>query len=268
MFKGKVVIVTGASSGIGKASATEFALLGAKVVLVARNRERLERTAQELSPLTQVLSIECDVKSEEECKKMVDTVLTTFGRIDILINNAGISMRALFNSVELSVLREVMEINFWGTVNCTKWALPHILESGGSIVGVISIAGYKGLPARTGYSASKFAIYGFLETLRIEHLKDRLHVMIFAPGFTSSNIRENALLANGAKQGETPRDESKMMSAQECAKHLVKGIRKRKREVILTPIGKLLVFLNKLSPKLVDHLEYNFMKREKDSPLK
>lgn len=268
MFKDRVVIITGASSGIGKAAANQFATYGAKIALVARNRERLEAVAQELSLKTEVVAIECDVRSEEECKRMVERVLDTFHQIDILINNAGISMRALFNSVDLSVVREVMDINFWGTVNCTKWALPHILKQGGSIVGVISIAGYKGLPARTGYSASKFAIYGFLETLRIEHLKDKLHVMIFAPGFTSSNIRENALLADGTKQGETPRDESKMMSAQECAKHLIKGIRKRKAEVVLTPIGKLLVFLNKIAPRVVDRLEYNFMKKEQGSPLK
>jgi Short-chain dehydrogenases of various substrate specificities len=136
------------------------------------------------------------------------------------------------------------------------------------LVGVISIAGFKGLPARTGYSASKFAIYGFLDTLRVEHLHDGLHVMIFAPGFTASNIRQVALTADGSAQGETPRDEDKMMSAEEVARRLVKGVRKRKAEIILTPIGKLTVWLNKFFPRLVDKLEYNYMKKEPNSPLK
>jgi len=160
-------------------------------------------------------------------------------------------MRAMFKDLDLSVIRRLMDVNFWGTVYCTKYALPHILKTEGSVVGVISIAGFKGLPARTGYSASKFAIYGFfLDTLRVEHLKDNLHVMIFAPGFTASNIRESALVADGSHQGETPRDENKMMTAQECAKHLIKGIKKRKAQVILTFIGKLTVLLNKFFPRI------------------
>ncbi|MPM96003.1 putative oxidoreductase SadH [bioreactor metagenome] len=177
-------------------------------------------------------------------------------------------MRAMFKDLDLSVIKKLMDVNFWGTVYCTKYALPHILKTHGSIVGVISIAGFKGLPARTGYSSSKFAIYGFLDTLRVEHLKDNLHVMIFAPGFTASNIREEALVSDGSRQGETPRDEASMMTAEECARHLIKGIEKRKAQVILTPVGKLTVFLNKFFPRLVDRLEYNYMKKEPDSPLK
>ena len=152
---------------------------------------------------------------EEDCRNLIEHAVARFGRIDILVNNAGISMRAMFKDLDLNVIRRLMDVNFWGTVYCTKYALPHILKTEGSVVGVISIAGFKGLPARTGYSASKFAIYGFLDTLRVEHLKDNLHVMIFAPGFTASNIRESALVADGSHQGETPRDENKMMTAQE-----------------------------------------------------
>ena len=177
-------------------------------------------------------------------------------------------MRAMFRDLDLSVIKSLMDVNFWGTVFCTKYALPWLLKSKGSVVGVISIAGFKGLPARTGYSASKFAIYGFLDTLRVEHLHDGLHVMIFAPGFTSSNIRNVALVADGTRQGETPRDEEKMMSAEAVAKRLAKGIKKRKSQIILTPIGKLTVFLNKFFPRLVDRLEYDYMKREPNSPLK
>lgn len=267
-FKEKVVIVTGASSGIGLASAKEFATNGASVVLAARNRGKLDEIVSQLENPSNHLAIECDVTKEEECKNLIEKSVERYGKIDILINNAGISMRALFLELSLEAFREVMEVNFYGTVNCTKYALPYILKEGGSIVGVISIAGYKGLPARSAYSASKFAIYGFLETLRLEYLKEKLHVMIFAPGFTSSNIRERALTADGTPQGETPRDEGKMMSAEECAKHLLKGIKKKRREVILTAVGKTLVLLNKFFPKLVDRLEYNYMKKEPGSPFK
>lgn len=268
MLKDKVVIITGASSGIGLAAAKEFANEGAKVVLAARNIDKLLDIGKELSKITEVLSVKTDVTREQDCKNLIEQTVARFGKLDILVNNAGISMRALFKDLNLTVIKQLMDVNFWGMVYCTKYALPYILKSEGSIVGVISIAGFKGLPARAGYSASKFAIYGFLDTLRIEHLKDNLHVMVFAPGFTASNIREAALVADGSHQGETPRDESKMMTAEVCAKHLIKGIKKRKAQVVLTPLGKLLVVLNKFFPRLVDRLEYNYMKKEPNSPLR
>lgn len=268
MFNNKVVIITGASSGIGLAAAREFANQGAYLVLAARRENLLSEIEKELSAITKVIVVKTDVSIEEDCKNLIDKTVEHFGKIDILINNAGISMRALFKDLDLLVIKQLMDVNFWGTVYCTKYALPWLLNSQGSVVGVISIAGFKGLPARTGYSASKFAIYGFLDTLRIEHLKDNLHVMIFAPGFTTSNIRFAALTADGSKQGETPRNEADMMSAEECAKQLAKGINKRKAQVVLTFTGKLVVLLNKFFPRLVDKLEYNFMKKEPDSPLK
>lgn len=275
-MKGKVAIVTGASSGIGLATAREFASRGARVVLAARNTSKLESVVNELnqkypadlSGKANFIAVTTDVSKEEDCKRLVGKTLEHFGKIDILVNNAGISMRALFKDLDLSVIKNLMDVNFWGTVYCTKYALPHLLEVKGSVVGVISIAGFKGLPARTGYSSSKFAVYGFLDTLRVEHLHDGLHVMIFAPGFTTSNIRHTALTADGSQQGETPRDEAKMMSAEEVAARMAKGIIRRKSQIVLTPIGKLLVVLNKFFPRLVDILEYNYMKQEPDSPLK
>ncbi|EKD31158.1 MAG: Short chain dehydrogenase, partial [uncultured bacterium] len=172
MLKNKVVIITGASSGIGLAAAREFAAEGAKLVLAARNAERLKEIEAELSLITEVLPVKTDVSVEADCKNLIEHAVARFGGIDILVNNAGISMRAMFKDLDLDVIRRLMDVNFWGTVYCTKYALPHILSKEGSVVGVISVAGFKGLPARTGYSASKFAIYGFLDTLRIEHLKD------------------------------------------------------------------------------------------------
>lgn len=166
----KVVIITGASSGIGKALAYEFAGRGAKLVLAARNIQKLNEIKADLSSI-KILSIKTDVSKEEDCRNLVEKTIEKWGRVDVLINNAGISMRALFADMNLDVMRRLMDVNFWGTVYCTKYALPYILEQRGSVVGVISIAGYIGLPGRTAYSASKFAIRGFLDTLRVENLK-------------------------------------------------------------------------------------------------
>lgn len=270
-YKDKVIIVTGASSGIGLASARKFASLGAKLVLASRNLDKLEEIAEELSAVTHQQSVICvktDVTKEEDCKNLIERTIEHFGKIDVLINNAGISMRAVFNELDLDVIKRLMDTNFWGTVYCTKYALPYLLETKGSVVGVISTAGYVGLPARTGYSASKFAVRGFLETLRIEHLYDGLHVMIFAPGFTTSNIRNVALTADGSPQGETPRKEERMMSAERVARIMARGIYRRKTHMVLTPLGKVTLFANRRLPRVADKLEYRMMANELDSPLK
>lgn len=180
-FKGKVIIITGASSGIGLASAKCFATKGAKLVLAARSYDKLLELAESLPSCCESLCVKTDVSKEEDCKNLIDRTVERFGKIDILVNNAGLSMRALFKELDLSVIRCLMDTNFYGTVYCTKYALPYLLEAKGSVVGIISTAGFVGLPARTGYSASKFAIRGFLETLRMEHLYDDLHVMILLP---------------------------------------------------------------------------------------
>ena len=177
-------------------------------------------------------------------------------------------MRALFADVELSVIKQLMDINFWGTVFCTKHALPYLLKNKGSVVGVSSIAGYKGLPGRTGYSASKFAMQGFLETLRIENLKTGLHVLIACPGFTASNIRNTALSKDGSMQGDSPLDEGKLMTSEEVATRIINAIEKRKDRIVMTTQGKLVVLLNKFFPKLIDKMVYNHMAKEPDSPFK
>ena len=267
-FEGKVAIVTGASSGIGLATATLLAKYKAKVVLAARSEDKLNEICKDLSQYAEVISVKTDVSVESDCRNLVEQTVKRFGRIDILINNAGISMRAMFKDLDLNVIRRLMDVNFWGTVYCTKYALPYILENKGSIVGVISTAGYKGLPGRTGYSASKFAINGFLDTLRSEHLYDGLHVMIYAPGFTSSNIRKTALMADGSQQGETPREEGKMMTSERVAEIMLNHIRKRSRRATLTFTSKLLLVLTRLFPTITDHMEYWYMAREPDSPFK
>jgi short-subunit dehydrogenase len=177
-------------------------------------------------------------------------------------------MRALFNDADLDVLRRLMDVNFWGTVYCTKYALPYILKSGGTVVGVSSIAGFKGLPGRTGYSASKFAMNGFLESLRVENLNNGINVLTVCPGFTASNIRNVALGKDGSAQGESPRDEQKMMQPEEVALHMVNAIKKRKKLIVLTGQGKLVVLLNKLFPSWVDKLTLKEMAKENNSPFK
>ncbi|MCH3942034.1 MAG: SDR family oxidoreductase [Bacteroidales bacterium] len=268
-FRDKVIIVTGASSGIGLASARLFGSLGANVVMAARSYEKL----LELAPTVngdpeKVLCVKTDVSVEEDCKNLIAKTVEQFGRIDILVNNAGLSMRAMFKDLDLSVIKRLMDVNFWGTVYCTKFALPYLLATKGQVVGVISTAGYCALPARTGYSSSKFAIRGFLDAIRIEHLKDGLNVLVFAPCYTSSNVRNAALTADGSAQGSTPLNEGRLMSAEECAMHLAKALEKRRSEVILGALGKASVWVHRLFPRLMDRLTYKYIARETGSPFK
>jgi dehydrogenase/reductase SDR family member 7B len=268
-MKDKVIVITGASSGIGRALAFECGKRGAKLAISSRNIEKLQEVADHLVSMKRdVLVVKADVSMESDCAALISKTMETYGRIDVLINNAGISMRALFEDVDLKVIKQLMDTNFWGTVYCSKQALPFLLKSKGSLVGVSSIAGYKGLPGRTGYSASKFAMQGILEVIRIENRKKGLHVLIASPGFTASNIRNLSLTKDGTSQGETPLDESKLMSAEEVAKQIGDAIEKRKRTLILTTQGKLTVLLNKFFPSFMDKMVYNHMAKEPDSPFK
>jgi short-subunit dehydrogenase len=203
-------------------------------------------------------AVACDVSNEEECKRFIESTIETFGGIDILINNAGISMRALFMDSATEVTRKVMEINFLGAVYCTKYALPSILERQGTVVGVSSTAGYRGLPGRSAYSASKFALQGWLESLRTELLRSGVNVMWVCPGFTASNIRHVALNSKAEAKGQSVLDEGKIMTAEECAHHILRAIEKRKRTLVLTFTGKVTVLINKFFPSLADRLTYNY----------
>ena len=268
-FRDKVVIVTGASSGIGEGLAREFAARGAKVVLGARSLQKLEAIAAEIRARGGTAACcACDVVEPDDCRRLVDTAVQTFGGLDVLVCNAGLSMRALFDDVDLAVLHRLMDVNFWGTVNCCKYALPYLQASKGSIVGISSVAGLHGLPGRTGYSASKYAMTGFLETLRIENLKKGLHVMIACPGFTASNVRFSALTADGSQQGETPRDEARMMTAAQVARIVARGILRRKRLCLMEAEGRATHFVKKFAPAFLDRMFYLVMAREPDSPLK
>lgn len=269
-LKDKIVIITGASSGIGRALAIECAKRGANIVLAARQYVALCELAEIIDRQYHVksLAVQCDVSVEEDCAQLVKQTILTFGRIDVLVNNAGISMRALFKDADVKVLKSLMDVNFWGTVYCTKYALPEITKTQGSIVGVSSIAGYKGLPGRTGYSASKFAMNGFLDVVRMENLKTGVHVLTACPGFTASNIRNTALNKEGIQQGESTLNEEKMMTAEEVAQKIADGIENRARTLVMTVQGKLTVILNKFIPGLLDKLVYNVIAKERNSLLK
>lgn len=266
-MKNKVVVVTGASSGIGKACATFFASKGSRVVLSARSHETLKSISDKLNEKGyDTTHIAADVCKESDCRRLINETLKRYKKIDVLINNAGVSMRAILEDLELSVFEKVMRVNFFGTVYCTKYALPHILTTKGSIIGISSIAGYKGLPARCAYSASKFAMHGFLESLRIENLEKGIHVLTACPGFTASNIRKKALSKDGTVQAESPRDEATMMSADEVAEKVYTSTINRQNSLVLTINGKLTVFLNKFFPNLVNRLVFNHLKKEPNSP--
>ena len=268
-MKGKAVIITGGSSGIGKALGEVFGRQGSKILITGRNKAELDEAVQELLRKgIDVAGCQADVSIEADNQRMASEAIRLFGKIDILINNAGITMRSLFEEVDLDVVKKVMDINFYGVLYATKCCLPEIIKNKGSVIGISSVAGYRGLPGRTGYSASKFALNGFLEVLRTEMLKKDVHVLTACPGFTTSNIRKRSLTKDGSLQGDSPRDENKMMSAEDCAQHIYKATVKRKNIIVLTVEGKFTVLLNKWFPGLMDRIVYDVMAKEPDSPLK
>src|SRR4029079_18942856 len=260
-FNNKVVAVTGGSEGIGKALVEALLQKGAKVSTCGRNNDKLYslRTDFASFPLHTTVT---DVSNENDCRRFIESTIKVFGGIDILINNAGISMRAELKDASVDVIKKVMEINFFGAVYCTKYALPFLIERKGSIVGVSSMAGYRGLPGRSGYSASKHALQGWMEAIRTELLESGVNVMWVCPGFTTSNIRNAALNKEGEAQGESPMDEGKMMTAEDCAKRILSAIEKRKRTIVMTFQGKRTVFMNKFFPGLADKMVRKFFYKE------
>lgn len=256
-LKGKIIAITGGTTGIGRAMIDVLIKKGAKISTCGRSQDNLYNL-QVLYSNQPLHTVVADVSNEQDCKLFIDSTIQLFGGIDVLINNAGISMRALVEETDLFTIKKVMDINFWGTVYCTKFALKSIIERKGVIVGVSSIAGYRGLPGRSGYSASKHAVNGWLEALRTEVMDKGVNVMWVCPGFTASNIRNAALNSSGQSQGESPMDEGKMMTAEVCARHIIRAIEKRKRTLVLTFTGKRTVWLNKFFPGWTDKLTRNF----------
>jgi short-subunit dehydrogenase len=256
-FSNKVVVVTGGSDGIGKALVELLLQQGAKVATCARNHDKLYQLEKRNSgrPL---FVFTADVSNETDCNNFIQSAMKRFGRIDILINNAGLSMRALMKDLDIATLRKIMDVNFWGTIYCTRLVLDQVIKNKGTIVGILSVAAFRGLPGRTGYSASKFAVNGFLEALRVELADDDVNVMWVYPGFVSSNIRYTALDETAGQKGESTMDESKMMTPAECAQHILRGIEKRKRSVILTALAKRTLYMTRFFPSLADKLIRKF----------
>ncbi|MBP6687264.1 MAG: SDR family oxidoreductase [Lacibacter sp.] len=260
-FQGKVVVVTGGSDGIGKALVEMLLTQGAKVATCGRNHDKLYTLQQMFVGMPLHTSV-ADVSNEADCNHFIESTVKAFGGIDVLINNAGLSMRALIADSDVNAYKKLMDVNFWGTVYTTKAALPYIIERKGTIAGISSIVGNRGIPGRSAYSASKFAMQGWLEALRVEMFEHGVNVLWVSPGFIATNIRSVALDGEGKPIGETPMDESKLMSPEECARHILKAIHKRKRSLVLTFTGKATVWISKFLPSIADKYIHKFFFKE------
>ena len=254
MFKDNVVIITGASSGIGKELALQLAKQGALLSLAARDLHRIEKVAVECRVLgAKAITIQTDVTDKEQCKKLIEYTVSEFGRIDTLINNAGITMWAKFEEIEdIDMFETIMKINYFGSVYCTYYALPYLKKTKGRLVGISSITGKTGVPTRTGYAASKHAMAGFFDSLRIELMNTGVTVTMIYPGFVVSEVRERALGLNGKPVGKSHLDETKIMSTEECVRQIITAVSKRKRELIMTAKAKLGMWVKLIAPVLVD----------------
>lgn len=253
-WEGKVIVITGASSGIGRALALALAADAAKLVLVARDLERLQSVAGRCQALgAETLAIATDVTDSEACRVMVQQVVERFSRIDALINNAGISMWGAFDDIGAPQhFERVIDVNFWGNVYCTRHALPYLKQTHGRIVAISSLAGLTGLPMHTAYSASKHAVNGFFESLRIELEPSGVSVTIVAPDFVQSEIHARSFDANGTPLGYTLPDHASFLSAERCAAIVIDAMEKRKRLALTSLRGRLGRWVKLFCPQLID----------------
>ena len=255
-FKDKVMIITGASSGIGRELGRQLATHGAWLALAARNLERLEETKAECVALgSKAIAIRTDVCEQEQCAALVQHTLEEFGRLDVLVNNAGITMWAKFEDVtDLGIFEMIMRTNYLGSLYCTHYALPHLKQTHGQIVGISSLTGKAGVPTRSGYAASKHAMVGFFDSLRIETAPDGVTVCMIYPGFVASEVRTRAFGPDGKPIGTSPVQEGKVMTVETCARLIIKAMSRRQREMVMTLRGKLGQWLKLIAPALVDRI--------------
>jgi short-subunit dehydrogenase len=255
-MKDNVVVITGASKGIGAELARQLAAKGAKLVLAARSENELFAVADECRKLgASVVTVKADVTVERDCQAIVSGAVIAFGRLDTLVNNAGATMWARFEDIEdLSILKRIMDVNYMGAVYCTRHALPFLRESKGRIVGISSLAGRTGVPTRTGYSASKHAMTGFFDSLRIELDGSGVTVTMIYPGFVATGIRENATGPDGKPIMVSPVKEGEVMSVEDCVRRTVSAMERREREVVMTARGKIGLFLKLFAPSLIDRM--------------
>ncbi len=253
-FDGKVIVVTGASSGIGKALCLALAAQRPRLVLAAREAPALEVVAADCAARgAATLVVATDVASEEACRALVARTVEHFGALDVLVNNAGIGMIARFDEVEdLNTYERLMRVNYLSCVYLTHAALPHLKRSRGQIVTVASVAGLTGVPLRTGYAASKHAVFGFFDSLRIELLDTGVSVTMVAPDFVLSEIHRRATGPDGRPLGKSPLQESKIMTAEECAALMVTAMERRQRLLITSLRGRVGRFVRLVAPRLID----------------
>lgn len=263
VFKDNVVIITGASKGIGAELARQLAKQGAKLVLTARDAPALEAVAKECEALgASTKVVIADVARKAECERIIDSALATFGRIDTLVNNAGATMWARFEDIkDVSLLEGIMQVNYMGAVYCTHYALPHLKKTKGRIVGIASLTGKVGVPTRSGYAASKHAMAGFFDSLRIELEDSGVTVSMVYPGFVSTGIRENATGPDGKAIKVSPVKEGEVMTPEECARIIVRVMEKRQREDVMTFKAKLGQWIKLIAPSVVDGLARKAIER-------
>src|SRR5688572_2265267 len=255
-MKGRRIILTGASEGIGRALALELAARGARVALAARDRERLDSLAQECRARGgEALAVPTDVTSQQDCEWLVAETVKAFGGIDVVIHNAGITMWSRFDALTaLSIFERIMEVNYLAPVRLTALALPHLKTSKGLLVAVASLAGLTGVPERSGYAASKHALIGFFDSLRIELAGSGVDVSVIAPDFVVSEIHKRAIGTDGEPLGASPMMQSKIMTAEACAERIARAIDRRERQVLMSARGKFGRWLKLVAPSVIDRI--------------
>jgi short-subunit dehydrogenase len=256
VLKGRRIILTGASEGIGRALALELAGRGARLALAARDRQRLDSLAQECRARGgEARALPTDVSNAQDCEWLVNETVAAFGGIDVVIHNAGITMWSRFDALtDLSIFERLMEVNYHAPVRLTALTLPHLKQSKGLLVAVASLAGLTGVPERSGYAASKHAMIGFFDSLRIELAGSGVDVSVIAPDFVVSEIHKRAIGPDGEPLGESPMVQTKIMSAEECARRIARAIERRERLLLMSTRGKLGRWLKLLAPSVIDRM--------------
>jgi len=255
-MKGRRIILTGASEGIGRALALELAARGARLALAARDRDRLESVAQECRARgADALAVPTDVTNSQDLEWLVGETLKAFGGIDAVVHNAGITMWSRFDALaDLSIFERVMEVNYYAPVRLTALTLPHLRESRGLIVVVASLAGLTGVPERSAYAGSKHAVIGFFDSLRIELAGTGVDVSVVAPDFVVTEIHKRAIGPDGEPLGTSPMQQSKLMTAPECARQIARAMEKRQRQLLMSTRGKLGMWVKLLAPGMIDRM--------------
>jgi len=255
-MKGRRIILTGASEGIGRALALALAERGARVALAARDRDRLDSLAQECRARGgEALAVPTDVTSQQDLEWLVAETVKAFGGVDVVVHNAGITMWSRFDALQdLSIFERLMEVNYLAPVRLTALALPHLKKTRGLVVAVASLAGLTGVPERSAYAGSKHAMIGFFDSLRIELAGSGVDVSVVTPDFVVSEIHKRAIGPDGEPLGASPMMQSKIMTAGECARRIVRAIEKRQRLAVLSTRGKWGRWLKLLAPSLIDRI--------------